>query len=242
VWFGLVPLAIAGRYHLGKQWNAGLQLRFAANIPTLASSPSDAAASIGRDIRIGASVGRALPRWRRFTPHVELTLGWEWLTTKLSDTGVVAGRSWNGPAAAMEVFVDVCSRGAWSLGPVLASTRGCSRTSISTHRPGAPADPRRPRSTAGRFSPFASHAASEAVRGRVSRPAMSCRRVPFRYTTANVAEKRVRSRLARRGRMWPRLSLAPERSQSAGGSPPVVSCGRRAGAGPLLRVRRGLSR
>jgi hypothetical protein len=65
-----------------------------------------------------------LPAWRRLTAHVALEVGWEWLTTKLSDSGISASRSWNGPAAALDVFADLRSQGVWMIGPAVRLDAG----------------------------------------------------------------------------------------------------------------------
>jgi hypothetical protein len=73
--------------------------------------------SLGRDVWVTVGVGRTLPHWRRFTPQLELELGWEWFTTKLSDSGVTPVRSWNGPLASLGMFVNIKTQGPWSMGP-----------------------------------------------------------------------------------------------------------------------------
>jgi hypothetical protein len=118
--FGLVPLSIGGSYDLPRDWTAAAHFRYALNIPTLCANASDCQSSVGSDVAFAVGVGRALPSWRHFTTHVGLQVGWEWLTTRLSDAGVAATRSWNGPLANLDIFVDLKSRGPWSVGPALA--------------------------------------------------------------------------------------------------------------------------
>jgi hypothetical protein len=122
--FGIVPVSIAGTYDLGRSWNASVRARYAANIPTLCASGPDCVSSVGRDVWITAGVGRTLPRWRHFSPQLELELGWEWFTTKLSDSGVTSERSWNGPIASLGVFVNLKSDGPWTLGPTASIGAG----------------------------------------------------------------------------------------------------------------------
>jgi len=122
--FGLVPLTVGGSYSFGRGWNAGGRLRYAPSIPTLCASGPDCEASLGHDVALSFGVGRALPRWRRFTTHVAVEVGWEWLTTKLSDSGVTASRSWNGPIAAVDLFVDLKTDGPWMMGPAVRLEAG----------------------------------------------------------------------------------------------------------------------
>jgi hypothetical protein len=131
--FGLVPLSIGGSYDLARGWNASARLRYALNIPTLCASGPDCEASLGHDVAFAVGVGRALPQWRRLTAHVAFEIGWEWLTTKLSDSGVSASRSWSGPVAAIDVFTDLRSHGPWMIGPAFRLDAGFfSRSSLET--------------------------------------------------------------------------------------------------------------
>ena len=117
--FGLVPLSLGGTYDLTARWSGSLRLRYAFNIPTLCASAPDCESSIGRDVAVAVGIGRALPRWWHLAPRVGFEVGWEWLTTELSDSGVVSSRSWNGPFARLEIFTDLKSGGPWSVGPAL---------------------------------------------------------------------------------------------------------------------------
>jgi hypothetical protein len=122
--FGLVPLSLIGTYDLARDWSASARLRYALNIPTLCASAPDCESSLGHDFTVTVGIGRALPRWWRLTPRIGVEAGWEWLTTKLSDAGVAASRSWRGPFARLEVFADLKSAGPWSLGPVIGIDAG----------------------------------------------------------------------------------------------------------------------
>lgn len=122
--FGFVPLSLLGRYDLARDWSATARLRYAFNIPTLCASAADCEASLGRDVAAGVGMGRTLPRWRHLTAHVGVEIGWEWLTTKLSDANVASFRSWNGPFARLEVFADLESAEPWSVGPAIAVDAG----------------------------------------------------------------------------------------------------------------------
>jgi hypothetical protein len=131
--FGIVPLSLAGAYELGPRWSAGARLRYAPNVPTLCASASDCFASVGWDLAATVLVSRALPRWRCISPHLGLEVGWEWLTTKLSDSGVSSSRTWNGPTGTLELFLDLRSEGPWMVGPVAAVTAGVfTHASLST--------------------------------------------------------------------------------------------------------------
>jgi len=117
--FGLIPLSLVGTYDIAREWSASARLRYALNIPTLCASASDCESSLGHDVAVSVGIGRALPHWWHLTARIGLDVGWEWLTTKLSDAGVAASRSWNGPFARLEAFADLKSGGPWSLGPAI---------------------------------------------------------------------------------------------------------------------------
>jgi hypothetical protein len=122
--FGLVPLSLIGTYDLAGAWSASGRFRYALGIPTLCASAPDCESSLGQDVAVAVGIGRALPRWWRLTARVGLEVGWEWLTTRLSDAGVAASRNWNGPFARLEIFADLKSEGLWSLGPAIAIDAG----------------------------------------------------------------------------------------------------------------------
>jgi hypothetical protein len=122
--FGRVPLWVGGDYDLGRSWSTQLRLNYAVSIPTLCASGSDCVASLGHGIGVEMGIARTLPRWRSFTAQVALYLGWEWLSTRLSDSGVTATRRWNGPSAGLDVFVDLRSRGPWIVGPAIGISGG----------------------------------------------------------------------------------------------------------------------
>jgi hypothetical protein len=122
--FGIIPLSLAGAYEVRPPWSVGARLRYAPNVPTLCASATDCFASVGWNFAATVMVARVLPRWRRVTAHLGLEAGWEWLTTKLSDSGVSSSRSWNGPTGTLEIFFDLRSQGPWMLGPAAAVSAG----------------------------------------------------------------------------------------------------------------------
>lgn len=122
--FGLVPLSLVGTYDVAPSWSARARLRYAVNIPTLCASAPDCEASLGHDMAVTVGIGRLLRQWGRIRPRVGLEVGWEWMTTKLSDAGVATSRSWSGPFARLEIFADLEAGGPWSLGPALGMDAG----------------------------------------------------------------------------------------------------------------------
>jgi hypothetical protein len=122
--FGIVPLSLSGSYDLDQRWNGSVRVLYAPNIPTLCASGPDCFSSVGRDVWIAAGVERTLPRWRRLTPQLELEVGWEWFTSKLTDSRVTSERSWNGPVASLEVFVNIKTGGPWNIGPTASIGAG----------------------------------------------------------------------------------------------------------------------
>ena len=117
-------MSFAGAYDLSSMWAVQARLWYAANVPTLCAGTSDCLSSVGRDIGIVVGSGRTFQRRGRMTPHVDLAIGWEWLTSKLSDSGVTATRSWNGPLVSIGAFLDLSSRPPWTWGPALTVNVG----------------------------------------------------------------------------------------------------------------------
>ena len=111
-------------WHRHRTTSATLRVGYAPNIPTLCASTSDCLASLGHDLGLHIGISRAFPRWHSLTAQLELYIGWEWLTTKLSDSGIASTRTWTGPTSMLEVFVDVRSRGPWCLGPAIGLSGG----------------------------------------------------------------------------------------------------------------------
>jgi hypothetical protein len=122
--FGIVPLALAAAYDLSDHWAVRAGIVYAPNVPTLCADTSDCLSSVGRDLSIGVGIVRALPPWRHARPEVDVEVGWEWLTTELVDAGVTSKRSWNGPVALVELFVDLKTQGPWRLGPTIGIGAG----------------------------------------------------------------------------------------------------------------------
>ena len=142
--WGMVPLSLSGSYDLDRHWSGIVRVLYAPNIPTWCAGGSDCFSSVGRDVWMGAGIGRTLPGWRRVTPQLELEIGWEWFTSKLSDSGVVSARSWNGPLGSLGIFVNLRSEGSWSVGPTASIGMGIfSRYDVDTPawRSGGATDP-----------------------------------------------------------------------------------------------------
>jgi hypothetical protein len=122
--FGIVPLALGSSYDLDGRWTTRARFQYAPNIPTLCADTSDCISSVGRNVSVTVGVGRALPAWRYARAELNLEVGWEWLTTRLVDSGVSSAHSWSGPVALLELFVNLESEGPWRLGPTFGLEAG----------------------------------------------------------------------------------------------------------------------
>jgi hypothetical protein len=95
--FGAVPFGVDGSYRLSSLLGVVLRMRYAVTIPTLCASASDCQASLGSDFLLGAAARFHLPRVWVVSPLADVGLGYEWLTTRLVDSGATSTRSYDGP-------------------------------------------------------------------------------------------------------------------------------------------------
>lgn len=123
--FGLVPLAADASYRFSPIVGASVSGVYAFGIPTLCATAGDCVSSLGHDIRLVASARFFLPRLGSLEPHADVGFGWEWLTSKLSDSGATSSRSYDGPVL---IQIDAAAPFALgkrvTLGPVASAMLG----------------------------------------------------------------------------------------------------------------------
>jgi hypothetical protein len=125
---GALELDVA--YRFTRTLGAVLWGRYGATIPTLCATASDCIASLGRDVAVAARARVFLPTLSRFEPRVDTGVGFEWLMTKLSDSGATSRRSFAGPLAlSLEMAAPWRLSEAWSIGPVADAAIGVFTTS-----------------------------------------------------------------------------------------------------------------
>jgi hypothetical protein len=128
--FGAGAIDLDASYRFTRSLGAVLWGRYGATIPTLCATASDCIASLGRDVAIAALARIFLPTFARFEPHADTGVGFEWLMTKVADSGVASRRSFAGPLAlSIEIGAPWRLSDKWSVGPVADASLGVFTTS-----------------------------------------------------------------------------------------------------------------
>lgn len=125
VTFGIVPLELDGTYHLTKAVGVGLSVRYAPVIPNLCSAFDDCTGSIGSDVAITAHTRFFLPRLGPIGPAADLGFGYEWFTSRLTDSGVTSSRFYRGPLLLrVDLMAPFRLSSRWTLGPTFGTIVG----------------------------------------------------------------------------------------------------------------------
>jgi hypothetical protein len=123
--FGIVPFRIDAAYALTPSIGIALAGAYAPAIPTLCQSAGDCISSLGSDVTISLRARLLLPRLGPTSPRLDLGVGYEWLTTKLVDSGATSTRAYNGPTLAiLEAQAPFRLGTHWTLGPTLGAMLG----------------------------------------------------------------------------------------------------------------------
>jgi hypothetical protein len=123
--FGATPLALDASWRLAPIVAVALHASWGPTIPTLCASAGDCVASLGSDTSIALAGRVLLPHVGRLEPWAEVGVGYEWLTTRLVDSGATASRSYHGPTVAIfQLAAPVRLGERWTLGPVLGASLG----------------------------------------------------------------------------------------------------------------------
>jgi hypothetical protein len=94
---GMIPFAVDGAYRLAPHLGVSVRFQYGVGLPTLCRNGGDCAASLGGDVSAGVGVRYFGPRVGTATPHLDIGVGYEWLTTRLSEQGAASTRAHRGP-------------------------------------------------------------------------------------------------------------------------------------------------
>jgi hypothetical protein len=123
--FGDVFFAADAGYRLTRIVGVAVRARYGLVIPTLCATASDCEASLGSDVALDLVARFHTPRIGPFQPLADVGLGYEWLTTRLVDSGAQSARSYGGPVLLVTRVAAPAALGdRWSFGPVLEASYG----------------------------------------------------------------------------------------------------------------------
>ena len=122
---GLVAFEVELSYRLTSALGLAASGRYSVAIPTLCQTASDCQSSLGNDAALAIVARFFLPRIGPVTPRADIGLGYEWLTTRLSDHRVASSRAYGGPLLlSAGAFAPFSLSARWSLGPSLKASLG----------------------------------------------------------------------------------------------------------------------
>jgi hypothetical protein len=123
--FGATPIALDAAYRLLPRIGIAARLQYGVGIPTLCQTASDCESSLGGDSIVLLGARFHLPRLGPLAPVADAGVGYEWLTTRLSDSGALSTRAYNGPIL-FWTWIDAAFRlgDRWTLGPAVGMTVG----------------------------------------------------------------------------------------------------------------------
>lgn len=123
--FGDVLLGVDAGYRLTRRVGVAVHAHYGIGVPTLCATASDCEASLGSDIGLELVARYHAPRIGPFAPQIDLGMGYEWLTTRLVDSGAQSARSYAGPVfVTARVTAPLGLGERWSVGPVLDGSYG----------------------------------------------------------------------------------------------------------------------
>lgn len=122
--FGAVPIAVDAAYRTARVGIVAA-FQYGVGIPTLCQTAGDCQASFGSDVIARLGVRLYPPSLGPLSPEVDLGVGYEWLTTRLSDSGSHSTRAYDGPVTLWASFAApfrLTER--WTLGPIAQAAMG----------------------------------------------------------------------------------------------------------------------
>jgi hypothetical protein len=133
--FGAVPVALDAAYRLAPRVGLAAHLQYGVGVPTLCHTASDCVSSLGSDTVAAIAARIYLPASRAIAPFADVGIGYEWLTTRLSDSGAHSTRAFSGPVLSwLGLVAPLRVAGHWSIGPVANLTLGTfTRDSLETN-------------------------------------------------------------------------------------------------------------
>ena len=122
--FGAVTIAVDAAYRM-RAVALVVGLQYGVSIPTLCQTAGDCTASLGSDVVTRLGVRLDPPTWGPLSPEVDVGVGYEWLTTRLSDSGAHSSRSYDGPVLLWgSIAAPFRLSARWILGPIAQMTLG----------------------------------------------------------------------------------------------------------------------
>ena len=140
--FGAVPLAIDVGYRFASRVGVAARLQYGIGVPTLCQTAGDCVSSLGSDVAAVLGARVYLPEHGPLAPRTEVGIGYEWLTTRRSDSGAHSIRAYNGPVLFwLEIAAPLRFGSHWSFGPAASMAVGTFTTrSLETNVASASGD------------------------------------------------------------------------------------------------------
>jgi hypothetical protein len=122
---GLVAFEGDLAYRVTRRVGVVAWARYGMGVPTLCKSASDCTSSLGTDVALAARARFYLPSLGHFQPRADVGVGYEWLTTRLTDSGVTSTHAYHGPVLFMlEAMGPLQLSDLMTLGPTLGVSLG----------------------------------------------------------------------------------------------------------------------
>jgi len=116
--FGAVPFALDAAYRIATRAGIAAHLHYGVVVPTLCPTASDCASSLGADVSAVVGARVHLPGRGPLAPIADVGVGYEWLTTRMSDAGAHSTRAHQGPVLVrLGLAAPFRFAGRWSFGP-----------------------------------------------------------------------------------------------------------------------------
>jgi hypothetical protein len=123
--FGVVPIGIDAAYRVSRLVGVSARAHYGIAIPTLCRSADDCTASLGSDVAVSLAVRFYAPRLGPMRPFVDAGVGYEWLTTRLADSGGRSARAYQGPLLlSTSIAVPFHLGEQWAAGPFVSVAAG----------------------------------------------------------------------------------------------------------------------
>ena len=123
--FGVVPLAIDMGYRFVSRVGVAARVQYGIGVPTLCQTAGDCVSSLGTDVAAVLEARVYLPEPGPFAPRTEVGIGYEWLTTRRSDSGAHSKRAYSGPVPLwLEFVAPLRLAGHWLFGPAVGIAVG----------------------------------------------------------------------------------------------------------------------
>jgi hypothetical protein len=121
----VVPVALDMAYRLAPRIGIAAHVQYGVGIPTLCHTAGDSESSLGSDVGGVLAARIYLPQLGPIEFVTDAGIGYEWLTTRLSDAGAHSARAYHGPILFAAYAAAAFRLGEhWSLGPLAGISLG----------------------------------------------------------------------------------------------------------------------